>query len=110
MSAEALQATSQRWPKGVSGNPAGSRAKVLERAQLEADIVAELGPNNLTASDRLELRQAIELLTRRPHKHADAVRCSNAGSRMIQKVRARVQQRIDNAPVPSFQELTGNAV
>jgi hypothetical protein len=110
MSAEALQATSQRWPKGVSGNPAGSRAKVLERAQLEADIIAELSAGNLTASDRLELRQAIELLTRRPHNHADAVRCSNAGSRMIAKIRARIRQRDADKPAPSMQEIIGNAV
>jgi hypothetical protein len=35
-------------------------------------------------------------LTRRPRDHVDAVRCSNAGSRIIAKVRARIKQREDD--------------
>jgi len=31
----------------------------------------------------------------------DAVRCSNAGSRIIAKVRARIKQREDNKPPPA---------
>src|SRR6516164_5984583 len=71
--------------------------KAAERARLENDITAELGAD-LTASDRLELRHAVELLTRRPRYHVDAVRCSNAGSRIIAKVRARIKQREGNKP------------
>jgi len=71
--------------------------KAAERAQLENEITAELGAD-LTASDRLELRHAVELLTRRPRDHVDAVRCSNAGSRIIAKVRARIKQREANKP------------
>src|SRR6516225_4788100 len=66
----------------------GHTRKAAERARLESEIIAELGAD-LTASDRLELRHAVELLTRRPRDHVDAVRCSNAGSRIIAKVRAR---------------------
>ena len=71
--------------------------KAAERARLESEIIAELGAD-LTASDRLELRHAVELLTRRPRDHVDAVRCSNAGSRIIAKVRTRIKQREDNKP------------
>jgi hypothetical protein len=74
--------------------------KAAKRARLESEIIAELGAD-LTASDRLELRHAIELLTRRPRDHVDAVRCSNAGSRIIAKVRARIKQREDNKPPPA---------
>jgi hypothetical protein len=76
----------------------GHTRKAAERAQLESEIIAELGAN-LTATDRLELRHAVELLTRRPRSHVDAVRCSNAGSRIIAKVRARIKQREDNKPL-----------
>jgi len=82
--------------------------KAAERAQLESELLAELGVD-LTASDRLELRHAVDLLTRRPTNHVDAVRCSNAGSRIIAKVRARIKQREDNkppqAPLESAREL-----
>ena len=71
--------------------------KAAERARLESGIIAELGAD-LTASDRLELRHAVELLTRRPRDHVDAVRCSNAGSRIIAKVRVRIKQRENNKP------------
>jgi len=71
--------------------------KAAERARLESEIIAELGAD-LTASDRLELRHAVELLTRRPRDHVDAVRCSNAGSRIIAKVRTRIKQREANKP------------
>jgi hypothetical protein len=70
----------------------GHIRKAVERARLESEIIAELGAD-LTASDRLELSHAVELLTRRPRNHVDAVRCSNAGSRIIAKVRARIKQR-----------------
>ena len=75
----------------------GYTRKAVERARLESEIIAELGAD-LTASDRLELRHAVELLTRRPRDHVDAVRCSNAGSRIIAKVRTRIKQREDNKP------------
>ena len=77
----------------------GYTRKATERARLESEIIAELGAD-LTATDRLELRHAIELLTRRPRNHVDAVRCSNAGSRIIAKVRARIKQREDSKPPP----------
>ena len=72
--------------------------KAAERAQLESEIIAELGAD-LTATDRVELRHAVDLLTRRPSNHVDAVRCSNAGSRIIAKVRARIKQREGNKPL-----------
>src|SRR5215470_1330420 len=72
--------------------------KTAERARLESEIIAELG-DDLTASDRLELRHAVDLLTRRPSNHVDAVRCSNAGSRIIAKVRTRIKQRDANKPL-----------
>jgi hypothetical protein len=72
--------------------------KAAERARLESEIIAELGAD-LTAIDRLELRHAVELLTRRPRDHVDAVRCSNAGSRIIAKVRARIKQREAGKPL-----------
>jgi hypothetical protein len=75
----------------------GHTRKAAERAQLESEIIAELGAD-LTVSDRLELRHAVELLTRRPRDHVDAVRCSNAGSRIIAKVRMRIKQRENNKP------------
>src|SRR5215831_10600967 len=75
----------------------GHIRKSAERARLESEIIAELGAD-LTPSDRLELRHAIELLTRRPRDHVDAVRCSNAGSRIIAKVRARIKQREATKP------------
>jgi hypothetical protein len=82
--------------------------KAAERLQLENDIIAELG-TDLTASDRLELRHAVELLTRRPRDHVDAVRCSNAGSRIIAKVRTRIKQREGNKlsrpPLETAREL-----
>jgi len=71
--------------------------KAAERVRLESEIIAELGAD-LTASDKLELRHAVDLLTRRPINHVDAVRCSNAGSRIIAKVRARIKQRQDSRP------------
>ena len=87
--------------------------KAAERARLESEIIAELGAD-LTASDRLELRHAVELLTRRPRDHVDAVRCSNAGSRIIAKVRARIKQREDNklssAPRPPGQDPAAQAL
>jgi hypothetical protein len=82
--------------------------KAAERLRLENDIIAELG-TDLTASDRLELRHAVELLTRRPRDHVDAVRCSNAGSRIIAKVRTRIKQREGNKlsrpPLETAREL-----
>jgi len=83
--------------------------KSAERARLESEIIAELGAD-LTASDRLELRHAIELLTRRPRDHVDAVRCSNAGSRIIAKVRARIKQREANKPPPGDAVETARAM
>jgi hypothetical protein len=75
----------------------GRTRKAAERARLESEIIAELG-GDLTVTDRLELRHAVELLTRRPRNHVDAVRCSNAGSRIIAKVRTRIKQREGNKP------------
>jgi hypothetical protein len=87
----------------------GYTRKATERTRLESEIVAELGAD-LTATDRLELRHAIELLTRRPRDHVDAVRCLNAGSRIIAKVRARIKQREDNKPPPAAPLETARAM
>jgi len=83
--------------------------KAAERARLESEIIAELGAE-LTASDRLELRHAVELLTRRPRDHVDAVRCSNSGSRIIAKVRTRIKQREANKPPPGDAVETARAM
>jgi hypothetical protein len=77
---------SNRYKPGQSGNPSGYHAKKLEREQMERDLVVELGAHNLTPSDRIELRHAIELITRRPRDHCDAVptlddRCSSQTGR-----------------------------
>jgi hypothetical protein len=84
--------------------------KAAERAKLESELLAELGADNLTASDRLELRHAVDLLTRRPDNHVDAVRCSNAGSRIIAKVRTRIKQREGNKPPPGDAVETARAM
>ena len=82
--------------------------KAAERAQLESEFIAELGAD-LTATDRVELRHAVDLLTRRPDNHVDAVRCANAGSRIIAKVRTRIKQREgtkpSQAPLETAREL-----
>jgi len=87
----------------------GHTRKAAERAQLESELLAELGAD-LTASDRLELRHAVDLLTRRPTNHVDAVRCSNAGSRIIAKVRARIKQREATKPPPGDAVETARAM
>jgi hypothetical protein len=48
-------------------------------------------------------------LTRRPRDHVDAVRCSNAGSRIIAKVRTRIKQREANK-LPSAPLETARAM
>jgi hypothetical protein len=62
-----------------------------KRAAVEAEIAAELG-GNLSAADQLLLRRGVELLTKRPRDHTDAVRAVNTGSRVIARLRAKYRQ------------------
>jgi hypothetical protein len=74
--------------KGRSGNPAGSRGRLSKRAMMQAEITTELG-GHLSAADQIMLEPAVELLSRRPQSHNEAVRLVNAGSRILGQLRAK---------------------
>jgi hypothetical protein len=67
------------------------RSGAEKRAAMEAEIAAELG-GNLSAADMLLLRRSVELLTKRPRGHTDAVRAVNAGSRVIAQLRQKYRE------------------
>jgi hypothetical protein len=102
-----VQQTEQRrsrgrpFVKGVSGNPNGSRLIIERRGRMEAEIAADLG-GNLSAVDRVLLSRGVELLTRKPRSHTDAVRLVNAATRIIDKLRAKYQSE---EIVPSLREF-----
>jgi hypothetical protein len=77
---------------GKSGNPLGGRLMIEKRAAMQAEITAELG-GQLSATDEMMLQRAVELLTRRPQSHNEAVRLINAGSRIIGQLRAKYAKR-----------------
>jgi hypothetical protein len=68
------------WPKGVSGNPSGSKVSKRVTVLFEA-LADELGGADLSATDRALLMQACRLLVRseRVKEAEDAVKCANAG-------------------------------
>jgi hypothetical protein len=72
-----------------------------KRAAMEAEIAAELG-GNLSAADTLLLRRGVELLTKRPRGHTDAVRAVNAGSRIIARLRAKYAVE---EPLPTLEQM-----
>jgi len=80
------------WVAGVSGNPAG-RSKAARDARVAAKM-AELavefgGVSALSSIDRTLLRQAAELLMRRPQGADDHVRIVNAVNRILGGLRKR---------------------
>jgi hypothetical protein len=93
------------FPKGQSGNPGGSRLIIERRAKMEAEIAHELG-DDLSATDRILLSRAVELLTRRTRSHTDSVRGLNTAHRILQSLRAKYQAE---EIAPSLQELLAGA-
>jgi hypothetical protein len=80
------------WPKGVSGNPSGS--KVSKRVAILFEALAdELGGADLSATDRALLMQACRLLVRseRVKEAEDAVKCANAARRILASLRSRYE-------------------
>jgi hypothetical protein len=78
---------------------------IEKRAATEAEIAGELG-GDLTAADRMLLHRAVELLTRKSRSHTDAVRLVNAGSRIINQLRAKYAK---DEITPSLDELLAGA-
>ena len=93
------------FPKGVSGNALGSRVIIEKRAAMLADLERECG-RPIVGTDRIMAERGIEMLTRRPRSHNEAVRLLNAGSRIIDRLRARYQAE---EIAPSLQELLAGA-
>jgi hypothetical protein len=76
-----------RWPKGVSGNPAGEMSRAAKEARLDA-IVAEWtrpygGASNLPPCNVVLLKHAADLSLRRPRRADDQVRLANTVSRLV---------------------------
>jgi hypothetical protein len=71
-----------------------------KRAAMEAELAADLG-GNLSMADRIMLARAVELLCRRPRSHDDAVRLTNAATRILQALRAK---HVAEDTVPSLSE------
>jgi hypothetical protein len=73
------------WPKGVSGNPSGS--KVSKRVTILFETLAD--EFDLSATDRALLMQACRLLVRseRVKDARDAVKCANAARRILAGLR-----------------------
>src|SRR5262249_751462 len=93
------------FPKGVSGNPRGSRVIIERRAAIEADLVGDMG-GDISAADRVLLSRGVELLTRKPRSHTDAVRLVNAGTRIIDKLHSKYAKREpERRSLPSLSEL-----
>jgi hypothetical protein len=94
----AQETTSQRrrpgnpnWRKGVSGNPEGSRLVIERRAALVANIERDLERDvgALTATDRVLIGRAADLLLARPRSHTERVRSTNTATRIIERIRER---------------------
>jgi hypothetical protein len=76
------------WPKGVSGNPSGS--KLSKRfADLFAAALAEFGAAALSASDRALLEQACRLMARRMRNEENAIKATNSARRIIASLHKR---------------------
>jgi hypothetical protein len=78
------------WPKGVSGNPSGSKVSKRVTALFE-NLADDFGGADLSATDRALLMQACRLLVRSERvKEADeAVKCANAARRILAGMRSR---------------------
>ena len=91
---------------GVSGNPSGgTRSKRF--LALRGDIVADLGGEDmLTGIDRVIVEQAVALLIRseKAKDGNDAVRASNAASRLLATLTAKRKAR-EPAHVPLREQL-----
>jgi hypothetical protein len=69
--------------RGESGNPAGSRLVLERRVAILADLERECG-RPIVGTDRVMAERGIEMLTRRPRDHDEAVRsaqCRDQGHR-----------------------------
>ncbi len=80
---------SARWRPGQSGNPAG-KSKAARQARLDA-LVTEWcepfgGVAKLSPAERLLAYQAAALAVRRPNRAEDAVRCTNAISKIFAQI------------------------
>jgi hypothetical protein len=70
--------------------------------ELHAKLTAELG-SDLDAVGNAMLTQAVSLLCRAERPDIgpnDAVRCSNAGVRLLDRIKRGVREREDNKPLP----------
>jgi hypothetical protein len=76
------------WPKGMSGNPSGSKVSKRVTTLFEA-LADEFGGADLSAADRALLMQACRLLVRseRVKEAEDAVKCANAARRILAGLR-----------------------
>jgi hypothetical protein len=91
------------WPKGVSGNPSGS--KLSKRfAELFAAVRAEFGDAALSASDRALLEQACRLMARRMRDEENSIKATNAARRIIASLHAR-HGRTPASPSPVWSPL-----
>jgi hypothetical protein len=81
------------WPKGVSGNPSGSKVSKRVTTLFEA-LADEFGGADLSATDRALLIQACRLLVRSERvKDTDqAVKCVNAARRIMDGLRKRAPE------------------
>jgi hypothetical protein len=87
--AEQRKRGNPNWLPGVSGNPAG-RSKAARQARLDA-LVAEWsepfgGVVRLSPAERLLAYQAAALALRRPARVEDAVRVTNAISKIFAQI------------------------
>jgi hypothetical protein len=99
---ERRQRGNPNWVPGVSGNPAG-RSKAARDARVAAKM-AELavefgGVAALSSIDTTLLRQAAELLMRRPQGADDHVRIVNAVTRILGGIRLRHGKREQPSPL-----------
>jgi len=87
------------WPKGVSGNPSGSKVSKRVTNLFEA-LANEFGGADLSATDRALLMQACRLLVRSERvKEAEiAVKCANAARRILAGLRRGTADDLAKAP------------
>jgi hypothetical protein len=76
------------WPKGVSGNPTGSKLS-KRAAELFAATLVEFDAAALTPSDRALLETACKLLARRWRDEATAVKASNVARNILRTLHQR---------------------
>jgi hypothetical protein len=74
------------FAEGKSGNPSGWRLIVERRTAMMADLERELG-GPIIGTDRVLAERAVELLTKKPRSHDEAVRMVNAGTRVLNGLR-----------------------